>query len=302
MTRGRIVDMQRYRLDDGPGTRTTIFLKGCSLRCCWCANPETQAVYPEVMVYPERHLEGCSACVDVCPVGGISAETGTVELDRESCLPGCQACASACPSDALVAVGTDITAQEAFEIGSRDSPFYRESGGGVTVSGGEPLLQPEFTAELLQRFQSVGIHTVLDTNGFGEWDVLEGLLVHTDLLLLDIKHPDSSAHRALTGEGNERILDNLQRVKELGTPLIVRYPVIPGLNDSDEAMEALVGILRRVAPLSVELLPYHRLGAAKYAALGREYGLPELRPPDSDALRLMAECLMKAGVPARVVR
>ena len=302
MIRGTIVDVQRYRLDDGPGTRTTVFLKGCPLRCCWCANPEAQAIHPEVMLYPEQHVTDCSACVDVCPVGGIRVETGTVELDRESCPPGCQACASACPSDALVAVGTDVTVQEIFEMGSRDVPFYRESGGGVTVSGGEPLLQPEFAAELLRRFQSAGIHTVLDTSGFGARDVLEGLLAHTNLLLYDVKHPDSSAHSALTGAGNERILDNLEWVGETGTPLIVRYPVIPGMNDSDEVMESLVEILRRVGPLGVELLPYHRMGAAKYAALGREYGLPELRPPSGETLESMADRLMEAGVSVRVVR
>jgi pyruvate formate lyase activating enzyme len=302
MIRGTIVDVQRYRLDDGPGTRTTVFLKGCPLRCRWCANPETQAVPPEVMVYPEKHVAGCSACVDACPVGGIRVGPGTVELDRASCPPGCQVCAKACPSDALVAVGTDMTVQEVLEMGSRDVPFYRESGGGVTISGGEPLLQPEFAVELLRRFQSVGIHTVLDTSGFGAQDVLERLLAHTDLLLYDVKHPDSSAHAALTGAGNERILDNLEWAGKTGIPLIVRYPVIPGVNDSDEVTESLVEILRRVAPLGVELLPYHRMGAAKYGALDREYGLPELRPPGGETLESMVERLMEAGVSVRVVQ
>jgi len=254
------------------------------------------------MAYPERHIEGCSACIDVCPVGRISVGPGTIELDRESCPPGCQACANVCPSDALVAVGANTTAREVFETVLRDDPFYRESGGGVTVSGGEPLLQQEFTAELLQYCQSSGIHTVLDTSGSGAWDALEGLLAHTDLLLFDIKHPDSSAHRALTGEGNEEILDNLERVRETGTPLIVRYPVIPGMNDSCEAMELLARILLRATPLDIELLPYHRLGAAKYSALGREYGLSELRPPDGHSLGSMAERLMEAGVTTRVLR
>ena len=297
-----VVDIQRYRLDDGPGIRSTIFLKGCPLRCEWCANPEAQAVGPEVMVYPAKHIDDCTSCLDVCPTGAIEVGHNSVELDRDSCSPGCQACAHACPSNALVAVGEELTVEEVLNTLLRDRAFFQESAGGITLSGGEPLFQAEFCMTLLEQCQAEGIHTVLDTSGFGTWDALSALLVHADLLLYDIKHTDSSVHMALTGEGNERIVANLERVNDSGTPFIIRYLVLPGLNDSDDDLEALYGLLRHLSPQAVELLRYHCLGVGKYAALGRDYPLPELKPPPPTVLQSMVDTLVSLGVPAKQVR
>ncbi len=264
MAEGMIFDIQRGSTVDGPGVRTTVFFKGCNLRCAWCHNPESQQMQRQKMFFEEKCIH-CGRCKQVCP-------------SPESCIL-CGGCAQVCPREAISLCGRMATATEIFAEIRRDAPFYELSGGGVTCSGGECMLQMELMCALLQMCKVEGIHTAVDTAGLVPWAAFEQVMPHTDLFLYDVKCATDGLHQQWTGVSNRLILENLTRLSEtFAGEIIVRIPVIGGVNDTDEEMARMADILRPLRVKAVELLPYHRMGEYKYAALGKEaiiFSVPE---------------------------
>lgn len=263
---GILMDVKRMAVHDGPGLRTTLFLKGCPLRCIWCHNPEGQSREAQIAWYAEKCL-GCDACVRICPQHGARDMS-----EREKC-NACGACASVCPAGARKKYGWEATVEEALQIALEDRPFYGKTGG-VTLSGGEPLMQAEFALELLRRVKESGVTTALDTCGHVPWEVFEKSLEVCDTYLFDVKHMDSIMHRKGTGQGNELILENLAKLAGAGACIQVRIPLIPGFNDTRENLTAAGEFLRNIRPECVKLLPYHQMARMKYAGLGMEDTLP----------------------------
>jgi pyruvate formate lyase activating enzyme len=285
-SKGRIFDIQHYAVHDGPGIRTSVFLKGCPLSCAWCSNPESQAPQPELRHHASR-CRGCLACVHACARGGASAEAGRPKLERSRC-GGCAdwACLEACPQGALLKVGGDVAAQEVLARVAADKDFYDNSGGGVTFSGGEPLAQPDFLAELLEGCRGRGIHTAVETCGFAPARELERLEPLVDLFLYDLKIVDPERHRQWTGRSNELILGNLRLLADRrADKVVVRVPLIPEATDSEENLSAVAALCRSLDLRRVELLPYHGLGADKYEELGRTYRMPAQGPDAADMAR-----------------
>jgi pyruvate formate lyase activating enzyme len=271
MSTGVIFDIKRFAIHDGPGIRTTLFLKGCPLSCFWCHNPEGIAPEPELAFNKKRCLADCAACREVCPNSVLSLVDGRVEIDHNRCSL-CGTCAGICPSEALTLIGKEISPLEAMAEVCKDRAFYEESGGGVTFSGGEPLLQPVFLKEMLDRCQKQGIHTCLDTCGYAPPDLLDDISRQVDLFLFDLKLVDHTMHRLHTGVSNELILDNLKRLVGNGCSVVVRIPLIPGVNDGLEDIRRAAEFLQTLNGLkSVSLLPFHNIAADKYRRLGRNY-------------------------------
>jgi pyruvate formate lyase activating enzyme len=276
---GTVFDIMRFSTRDGPGIRTTVFLKGCPLACWWCHNPESQAAQPELM-YRANLCIACLACAAACPHGAISAGGDGVLTDLARCVL-CGTCLAECHAEARQIVGRQMSVAQALAEIRKDVAFYDESGGGVTFSGGEPLMQAEFLAAMLHACKQEGIHTALDTSGSAPWEVIDGLRADVDLFLYDIKALDDATHQKYTGVSNRRILENLRRLSGLGHTVRVRVPLIPGINDSPQAIQALAVFVDSLpARPEVELLAYHRSGVEKYLRLGRAYALEGLIPPD----------------------
>ena len=275
---GFINDIQFYSLSDGPGIRTTVFLTGCLLNCRWCHNPEGSRRYPQVFPY-QTNCNGCGECLEVCPAGAIEmTEPGKPRILRERCID-CFQCAEACKEGALVIWGRLVSVDEVLEEVQADKLFYKHSGGGMTVSGGEPLAQPEFTRALLAAAKERGISTALDTCGYAAWEVVERVLEVTDHVLLDLKHMDPRAHREYCGASNELILDNAGRIAVSGVPLRFRVPLIPDFNDSEENLvrtaEFISGLCGGGKPCEVDILPFHPYAGAKYRIFGLDYPFPQ---------------------------
>jgi pyruvate formate lyase activating enzyme len=287
---GIVFDIRRFSIHDGPGIRTTVFLKGCPLECAWCHNPEGQSTEPELIVRPSRCLR-CGACVEACPEDAIGMSADGPCTDRTRC-EQCGICVDACFSGAREMAGRELTVAQVMAEIERDRPFYDESGGGATFSGGEPLLQPEYLLGLLTACKAREIHTVLDTCGYAPWAALDRVRPYVDLFLYDIKSLDDGQHRALTGVSNRSILDNLRALSEHGHSIVLRMPVIPGINDSAGDLRAL-GALAAGLPsaVRVELLPYHRIGVEKYGRMAREYSLPEVQTPSPERIMTLAQVL-----------
>ena len=274
---GCVFNIERFAIRDGPGIRTTVFLKGCPLRCLWCANPESMSAAPQLF-YLENLCTRCYRCVEACPNKATTkAPDGAIKIDRSLCKT-CGKCVEACPNKAREISGKSMTVEGVLEEVRKDALFYQNSGGGVTFSGGEPTHQPEFLWHLLKGSQESGIHTALDTSGFVKPEILKRVLEHTNLVLYDIKHMDSAKHKELTGVDNRLILENARMIATMGKPMIIRVPLIPGRNDSKENIKALAEFMLSLGLKRVDLLPYHSLGKIKYQRLGMEYKLSDLKP------------------------
>jgi pyruvate formate lyase activating enzyme len=292
---GIVFDIRRYSIHDGPGIRTTVFLKGCPLACVWCHNPESQDPAPETLVRESRCIR-CGACVEACTHDAITWSPGGPVWDRSRCA-ACGACAEVCWAGAREVAGRAMTAGAVVGIVERDRPFYDASGGGLTLSGGEPLYQPAFAAAILRLARSRGLHTVLDTCGFARWPVLDALRRDVDLFLYDLKLMDEGRHRAFTGATNRPILENLERLADHGHAIVLRVPVIPGITDDVENLLAIRAIAARLPSVrGVELVAYHRAGAEKYARVGRTYALPHVAAPGLPHLDAVLELLAGNGL------
>jgi len=298
-----VTNVQPYSIHDGPGIRTTVFMKGCPLRCMWCDNPETQVKSPELTYIATRCI-GCGECLKVCPNGAISiGSNGKPKTDRTLC-KNCGECVTVCLTGAREIVGKPMTVDELLGEVEKDRAFYARSGGGVTLSGGEPLMHPEFTREFLEKCRKINIHTAIESCGYVEWEIMRKSLEHLDLFLYDIKHMDPVKHIELTSVPNQLILKNIERVSRLERrpALIIRFPLIPGINDSEEnvnatakfMVETLGGINR------LDILPYHQLGTAKYDALDREYKLKDLLPPEKDYIQQIKEKFEIHGLEVKI--
>lgn len=293
MSAGIIFDVQRFSLHDGPGIRTTVFFKGCPLRCLWCHNPE--AISPEIeLAFYSNKCINCNSCIPVCPSGALQNDNlKGKRYNREIC-QSCWRCVDACPGGALTLQGKIFQLEEILSQIVKDIPFYNRSGGGVTLSGGEPTFQFDFCLALLKACKEEGINTALDTSGFVPWKRLEELLPFVDTFLYDIKHMNSDEHKRLTGVPNETILENLVRLDRLGKSIEIRVPIIPGYNDSDENIRALSYFLGRLNSVKrVKLLPYHKLGLSKPWMFNNRRGIPDLEPPKRDEIERIKGILVE---------
>jgi len=285
LVQGLIFDVQTFCIYDGPGIRTTVFLKGCPLRCAWCQNPESQLARPELSFFQERCTR-CGACVDACPEGALRLTPAGPRRDDSRCTL-CGRCASACPRAATEMIGQLAEAEEIVRAVEKDRPFFDESGGGVTLSGGEPTLQPAFLLELLDRFRARGIHTALETSGYFPDDLIDPLLSRADLFLYDLKHLDPARHRQGTGVGNERIRAHFAELVRRGGSgrVLLRLPLVPGFNTDEEAVRRALDFARGAGyDAPVHLMPYNSLIQSKYEKIGRAADFVPRNPLTPDEL------------------
>jgi pyruvate formate lyase activating enzyme len=295
MKNGVVFDIRRYSIHDGPGIRTTVFFKGCPLRCWWCHNPEGQDVEPE-LVYRKNRCIGCGECSKSCQREAISLISQSISISREECVL-CGKCCLVCPSEALSIAGKQMSVKEILEEIEKDRAFYEESGGGVTFSGGEPLLQPDFLNALLSECKERAIHTAVDTCGFARYEIIDRIRDKVDLFLYDIKTMDNRKHRKYTGASNEQILKNLKKLAESGNSIVISFPIIPGINDDDKNVTRTAEFISALPNIQqVNLLPYHRAGIEKYKNLGKTYKLDEIQPPSNQSIKSVKEKMEAFGV------
>jgi pyruvate formate lyase activating enzyme len=299
IVRGLIFNIQRYSVQDGPGIRTTVFLKGCPLECLWCHNPESQSASREVMVHDQRCL-ACGACLEACPC--VGPPDGTARLPRTvaSCT-WCGACAEACPTEARQIIGQLLTAEEVLERVAQDRIFYDDSGGGVTFSGGEPLRQLEFLLALLEACRDQGWHTAVDTCGFAPAEDVRQMASLADLILYDLKLMDDATHQRYTGVSNALIIRNLELLSEIHRNLWLRVPLVPGINDDAANLDAVARLAARLPGIrQITLLPYHRSALHKCHRLGRPPALADLAPPTPAQLATAVQRFQEVGVPTHI--
>lgn len=300
-TRGTIFDIQRFAIHDGPGIRTTLFLKGCPLRCLWCHNPEGISRQPQLVFTPQRCI-GCGQCIEVCPEGVHQLVNSRHLIAWERCV-ACGTCTRGCHAGALQLAGRRVTVAEVMDEALRDRPFYETSGGGITLSGGEPLAQCRFSRGLLQAAKAEGVHTALDTSGFTPWKRLERLLSLVDLVLYDLKHMHRDRHLALTGVPNEQILENLRRLDAAGQAIWVRIPLVAGQNDEKSNYHALGQFLSGLKHVQrIEILRYHRLAESKYERMGWAYPLRGMEPPTEESVEARRQILLSYDLSQTMAR
>jgi len=300
--RGIIFNVERYCLHDGPGVRTVVFLKGCPLRCFWCQNPEGLNRKREIQ-FIVRNCIMCRTCASVCPANAHQFVEDRHIFLRERCID-CGRCVESCPAGALQYTGREVSVEEVVEEVLQDKDYYDLSKGGVTLSGGEPLMQPEFSKAVLEGCKLMGIHTAIETSLFAPWESVEMVLPYVDLIMFDIKHIESSVHKRVTGVSNELILENARKLLfEAKVPLIVRTPIVPTVNDSREVVVKIAEFIRSSSNLEYyELLPFHKLGQSKYQNLGLEYPAKDLERPSKEKMLELARAAEGVGVKVRVGR
>jgi pyruvate formate lyase activating enzyme len=276
--KGLVFDLQRYSIHDGPGIRTVVFLKGCPLHCLWCCNPESQRMEPE-LEFRASLCQQCGKCISICPEDAIHPDvhiSAAEKIDHKKCT-NCGECVKVCPNEALRLSGMWLDSEEVFRQCIKDANDFRRSGGGVTLSGGEPLVQPEFALEVLQKLYNRNVHTAVETTGFTRWESIEPLLPFTNLFLFDIKHIQSEKHFAFTGVANERILVNLEKLARSPVEIIIRIPIIPGINDDLENLNSIAILAVRLSIPEVHLMPFHQFGKEKYSRFGYLYSLAGMK-------------------------
>ncbi len=291
-----ITNIQGYSIHDGPGIRTIVFLKGCGLACRWCCNPENISPFPE-LGFKRTLCTVCGKCVNVCQHGALSIVEGSLQIDRQQCTH-CGKCVSVCDYNAIVLHGKAMSVQEVFEVVSRDNMFYQSSGGGVTISGGEPLLYPQYVRSLLDRCQTAGINTCIETSGFADEAALNQVLPAVNYVLYDLKHLNPAKHRQYTGKTNDVILKNARVVAGSEVQFLFRMPLIPGINDDLQNVQETALYLKSLGSQAqrIELMPYHRLGESKYAALDKEYRMRGFQPPEQDYLESIVHAFEERNI------
>ena len=298
MTIGIIFNIQRYSIHDGPGIRTTVFLKGCPLNCWWCQNPESQLSGQEMLFWGVRCI-GCGACSTICPSNAIQIKNGIPVTEKEKCIL-CGKCTEKCPALAREMIGKKLTTEEVTKEIEKDLVFYEESGGGVTFSGGEPLGQSEFLEGLLNGCREKKIHTAVDISGYISWRILKKIIPKVDLFLYDLKIMDSERHKKYTGVFNEIILENLKKLSSVHNNIFIRFPVIPGINDDYQNIKETGEFLSSLKIAQVNILPYHYMGIDKYGRLGRTYKLVTTQPPSEEKLSEIAAILSKFNLKVKL--
>jgi pyruvate formate lyase activating enzyme len=297
MGKGLVFNIQRFSIQDGPGIRTTVFLKGCPLHCSWCSNPESIRPTPEIFLRVVKCI-GCGKCQVECPQQAIMVDGDKIAIEWTKC-NSCAKCAAVCPSKAIERVGNCMTVNEVMDILLKDKGVYRHSGGGITISGGEPLAQWQFTAAILEQARKESLHTAIETTGCIEWTKFATVLGFSDLVLYDLKHMDPARHLQATGVPNGRMLENLKKMlSDTKVAVWIRVPVIPRFNDSEEFMTSvcdLITMLPRL-PDKLSLLPFHKFGAGKYHALGRDYEFENVPLINKERIEEYRQILESTGV------
>lgn len=296
--KGVVFDIKRFAVDDGPGIRTTVFLKGCPLRCWWCHNPEGQLQTSELMFRKTRCTQ-CNECVENCVKHALSFSDKQLIVDKERCNL-CGLCVEKCPTEALTLLGKELTAKEIMQEVKKDSSFYDESKGGVTFSGGEPLMQIDFLDSLLMECKARGIRTAVDTSGYAPWNTVERIADKVDLFLYDVKLINDVAHRRYAGVSNKWILNNFRRLAQRGSDIYVRFIVVPGINDGKANVIHTAEFVQSCGVEQAYLLPYHRAGIEKYRGLGRRYKLEALKSPSPRKLDAIKRQLENVGLSVRI--
>jgi pyruvate formate lyase activating enzyme len=295
--KGMLLNIQRFSVHDGPGIRTLVFMKGCPLVCSWCANPESQSREPELGFFQSKCVQ-CGKCIEACPPGAITLSAGgEIYTDRKIC-DNCGKCVEACSYEAREIAGEWVTVEYLLAEVEKDRDFYSNSGGGVTVGGGEPAYQPDFIREFLKQCQERWLHTAIETCGHTPWKNLVGILEYVDYILIDIKHMDPEVHKLITGVSNKLILSNIKKiVSSQAKPIIIRVPIIPGLNDAETNIRSTAEFISGLGKAEgIELLPYHRLGISKYEQFDKPYPLRELIAPEVDYMKKLDDIIASYGL------
>lgn len=300
---GIVANIERYAINDGNGVRTTIFMKGCGLRCRWCCNPETQSFHPEMSFFPDKCI-GCMNCVRQCTCGALKED---LTAKREICMDcfkreNAFSCTEKCYVNCRKVTGEKMSVGQVYDIVKRDIPFYESSGGGVTLSGGEPMAQPEFAYALIRTLTERWISMGMETCGYADSEDYEKVLPYLDTIFMDIKHIDPDKHREWTGQRNEKILENIKYVDKLAgvydNKLFIRVPVIPGFNDRPEEISEIARFVSGCGNVTgMELLPYHKLGRGKYYSLGRKYPLEDMIPPTAERMEELIAIVAGCDIP-----
>ncbi|MFZ7120217.1 MAG: glycyl-radical enzyme activating protein [Eubacteriaceae bacterium] len=294
--KGMIFDIQHFSIHDGPGIRTLVFLKGCNLRCRWCSNPEGQNHGKELFYQPKKCI-GCWDCIEACPKGVIFLKKGQLSFNRERC-DYCAKCIEACNTEALVIKGKEVYAHDVLKEIMKDMKFYEISQGGVTLGGGEPLLQSNFAVSILKACKEKGIHTTIETAGYVPWTNIEQVIPFTDLFLYDIKHMDPKIHEDYTGVDNITILSNLEKLAKKGCSIIVRTPIIPNFNNNEDEISKIIHYIKKIGIKKYDLIPYHNYGKNKYYSLGRVYRYSK-NIIDKKILQYYREKIINQGLESR---
>ena len=299
MVEGNIFDIKKYAIHDGPGIRSTVFFKGCPLACRWCHNPEGLTVASQRIYHQERCI-GCGECIQICPQKGLTQTAAGIVSDPAKC-DLCQTCADHCPSEAVEFVGRKVTVGDVMGEIEKDIAFYDESGGGITFSGGEPLMQPEFLLALLEACAVLDFHRTVDTTGYADKEFLLQVAQKTDLFLYDLKLMDAAKHRDFTGVSNERILNNLKSLAQNGARIQVRIPIIPGINNDAENIDRTAAFVSDLPGIEqIAILPFHNSARGKYGRLGMECLSSDIESPSDELMKIIAGNLEKYGLQVKI--